>query len=481
MLANINEKSKTALDKHKRYKSQYKPNDLFWGIGIEIETYLQFKNGANTKIKDIYDNHKRERYSVNYFSTLNENYKNALKLLMPDSNPTYTIPIYMNSHSFQRTDLSGNHETTYEKVPQPNPKFKGKVLHDILCEINPAVFNDKYKINYTYDGDTIEFITQNFYKATVKDAIKELCDEKKEYLDALNSAFELKGLYKELGPVMYPLKNEPFVSFLTNRKNIAIFNNGTCHLNFTMPTKLNKYMTPENPNLFIKQHKAAIRYIQYLEPLLIAVFGTPDPFSKVSNRYSKASQRCAASRYIGIGTYDTEKMPTGKHMSINVKESGFSNNKYWWYKKYTDQSDYTELGEIGLDINFNKHGIHGTHGIELRFFDWFPEEILEEVMTFIVHLLDVSLKNGCPDDPAICPIWNGLVVKILKEGPNVKLSEDEYLMYDKLFKLIPRRSGLLQCFFPKIIPSKCAKDLYRDIEEIILKENGPCCKYMLAK
>jgi hypothetical protein len=45
--------SKIALDKHKRYKVQYKPNDLFWGIGIELETYFQFQNAANMNIKDI--------------------------------------------------------------------------------------------------------------------------------------------------------------------------------------------------------------------------------------------------------------------------------------------------------------------------------------------------------------------------------------------------------------------------------------------
>ena len=32
----------TEFVKHLRYKSMYKENELFWGIGIEEETYLQF-------------------------------------------------------------------------------------------------------------------------------------------------------------------------------------------------------------------------------------------------------------------------------------------------------------------------------------------------------------------------------------------------------------------------------------------------------
>jgi hypothetical protein len=396
---------------------------------------------------------------------------------MPNSNPTYIIPIYLNSHSFQYTDISGNHVTTYEKVPTPNPKFSGKTIHDFLCEENPSVFNDKFKINYIYDGDTIEFITQKFYKTNVKDTIQELCDEKKIFLDSLNNICLKYNIFKELGPIIYPLKNEPFVSFLTNRKNIAMFNNGTYHLNFTMPTKLDANTNLVDPQLFIQEHKAAIRYIQYIEPILIAVFGTPDPLSKISNLYSKASQRCAVSRYIGIGTYNTDKMERGKQLSINVNDSCLSKNDFWWYNVYSKESNYTKLSEIGHDINFNKHGIYGTHGIELRFFDWFPEEMLEQVMTFIVHLLDVSLLNECPSDPTICPTWNGLVVKILKEGPNAILSSDEYDMYDKLFKIRPW--SIFDCFFKMKITNKSVKDIYADIKNVIYKVNGPCSKCML--
>ena len=63
-----------------------------------------------------------------------------------------------------------------------------------------------------------------------------------------------------------------------------------------------------------------------MEPLIISIYGTPDPFSYIvqsknsinqdiinnSLLFSSCSQRCAVSRYISLGTYDTTIMKIGK-------------------------------------------------------------------------------------------------------------------------------------------------------------------------
>jgi hypothetical protein len=454
--------------KHIRYLSYYKPNDYYWGIGIENETYFQFNEPNLLRERAIYESHSPERYSVDYFVGLNSQYKDLLKQLFPEG--THAIPLYMNSHSFQKTDVKGNHVTTYEPDPKPNPCFSGETIHQTLCKANPAVFKDKYTINYVFDGDTIEFMTQNFYKGTVKSTIAELLAEKKIFLEALNQA----NLFPALGSLSYPKRNEPFVSFLTNRKNLAIFNNGTYHFNFTLPTQLNEKNEPVNMTKFILQHKAAIRYIQYLEPLLLVVYGTPDPFSKVSDKFSKASQRAAVSRYIGIGTYDTNAMKPGKILKIDTKTCPQAHNNYWWYTSFTKDSYYKPLDEIGADINFNKHG---AHGIELRFFDWFPEEKLEEVMNLIVHVLDASLKYGCPADPTVCPIWNGLVVRVLIEG-NVTLTPGEYEMFSNIFRL---NFPTFLCWLFKRPHTKATnvESLLGEIRKSVSKIKGQCSKRML--
>lgn len=476
--------------KHARYNDYYKSNDLFWGIGIENETYLQFTEPKQLTAKAIYENHKPERYSVNYFSGLNPEYKELLKLLYPISdsaialaeltntpmelNQIYDFPIYMNSHTLQKTDKDGNHATTYEKVPKPNPNFQGQTIHDLLVQHYPEVFHSKFKVNYTYDGDTVEFMTQHFYKTTVNETIKELTTEKQAYLQHINSAFQTLNILPHLGPLQYPQRNEPFVCFHTNLNNIGIFNNGTYHLNFTMPTLLDHNKNPANPVLFVQRHKAAIRYIQYLEPLIIALYGTPDPFSNVSDKYSKASQRCAVSRYIGIGTYNTDTMETGKILSVDTNSCKAAGKPYWWYTQYTKTSHYNPLTKIGVDINFNKHG---AHGIEIRFLDWFPEDKLQELMTTLVHVMDHSLRYGMPADPTVCPIWNGLVVKMLQQGRDATLSEDEYDMYKGVFQL-PGKTNWL-CFRQTEPETKCLEQTYLDIAASLKKNKGPCFKTMI--
>ena len=55
-------------DFYKNYKSK---DTEFWGLGIENETYLMFDKKIALTKEFIQNNHKKERYSINYYS----NYK----------------------------------------------------------------------------------------------------------------------------------------------------------------------------------------------------------------------------------------------------------------------------------------------------------------------------------------------------------------------------------------------------------------------
>jgi len=454
-------------EKHLRYNTQYLPNDYFWGIGIENETYFQLEKPAITCPDFIYENHRPERYSVNYFVSLNPEYKDHLKLLYPQSTnvTTYPIPVFLNAHTLQKTDLSGNHVTLYTKSPPPpNPKFSGQTFHELLMESNPAIFKDKFKVNYTFDGDTIEFMTQKFYKTTIQAAISELIFEKTLFLQGFRDFFKIHNLYPLYGQPTYPSRNEGFVKYLTNMANISSFNNGTYHFNFTLPTQLGSDSKPVNPQLFVNQHKAAIRYIQYLEPLIIALYGTPDPFSEVSSKYSKASQRCAMSRYIGIGTYNTDTMETGKILTLDAEQLPQAKLDYWWYKIYHKDTNYLPLPKIGVDINFSKHG---THGLEIRFLDWFAENRLDRLMETCVYTFDYALANLDVANPICDPIWNSVVVKCLQGGRHTILSDEEYEMYRSVFNM------------PKIKCDNSVKQIYALIEHCIRQSNGLCAKLML--
>ena len=80
----------------------------------------------------------------------------------------------------------------------------------------------------------------------------------------------------------------------------------TYHFNLTIPTELNKDGEIKDKIDFIKKHQRAIRLFQWLSPLFMIKFGSSDYLSHndSSVNLTKASQRCAMSRYIGVGTYE---------------------------------------------------------------------------------------------------------------------------------------------------------------------------------
>jgi len=115
------------LPKHRRYASAYKRFGWFWGLGLEHETYL-----ATSQTRRITAfapaNMKPERYSVNYYRSYRpEPLLRALSGVLTDVSGSsgMVVPVLMNCHSFTDCDVFGEHATTYERVPCPNPRFSG--------------------------------------------------------------------------------------------------------------------------------------------------------------------------------------------------------------------------------------------------------------------------------------------------------------------------------------------------------------------
>jgi hypothetical protein len=433
----------TEFVKHLRYKSLYKENELFWGMGIEEETYLQFTKPLYVAAPVMRTCHAAERYSVRYFKNYKDEYKLAFEKLFPDASGFFPIPYFVNAHAFNNMDISGNHKTTYEKVPKPNKRFNGKTFFQELYNFMPTYyccrprrFAKVFDESCIFDGDSIEFMTQDFYKTTASSVIRELRRSKEHLLATINTFLIQRNIHREKGLLQYPTENPGFVVNYTNPKNISMFNNGTYHINITLPTELGARDTNRLPRLvdykkFKSDHKKFIRLIQWLEPFIIGVFGSSDPLSAVSPLYSKGSQRCAVSRYIGLCTYDTNKMPTGKIMTIPVSEIRGNDTPFWWYKQYHSNSGYVMLDELGMDISFRKHY---NHGVEIRFLDWFPESMLKEVLEFYVYLADLSLDPlvKMPDEAIMNEEFNNLVVNMLKEGKGYVLPLATIKLYERV-------------------------------------------------
>jgi hypothetical protein len=404
------------LDKHRHYGSVYRPNDLYWGIGIEREFYLQSSKVQTVKRDWLLTNQRPERYSVRYFQSYKpETVRTAIENIYTESE-NIQLPILFNSHALYRCDRDGQHQTTYERVPKPNPYHDGKVIFEYMCDSRKGnnTFRRDYERSFCFDGDSIELTTQNFYKCTAEDAVDELQRLAANWISEANLALNTAGILKDHLPLRWATANHGLAVMWTNPKNLSIFNNGTYHINLTAPTRLDSAGRILDRKDFVARHKKIIRFFQWIEPLLIVKYGSGDVFSRARSvqGFSRGSLRCAMSRYIGVGTYDTDTMPNGKLLTVETETSPVGCTT-GWYQMYHQESCYTALKEIGLDILFNKHF---NHGVELRIFDWFPENKLYELLRILILCMDQALSLSDIPDPRKSRVWNKMCMRAVAEG-----------------------------------------------------------------
>ena len=406
-------------DKHVKYMNQYETSEtsetptkhtLFWGIGIENESYFMFTKKHNNF---PHLTCKRERYSVDYFKNFKPDpLKKTLETLVTRNNVQY--PVYVNSHTFQSTDKNNEHRTIYGQHPTLNPKFI-ESIHDVLMKENDY-YKKVYNNSVVFDGDTIEFITQNFYNTTVSECVEELCTLKQEFLK------EISPYFTQWDKITFPDHNYGIVSFLsTSQENMGICNNGTLHMNITLPTILDNGIIV-NKHKFADDHIRLISYIQMLEPLLVACYGTPDVFSTVDENalgFSIGSLRVTFSRYISLQTFDVNTPINGKLLLMPKPDA-----PEFWYNQF-QEIPYFLNKEIGYDINFNKFK---NHGIELRFFEWFPEKYIADVLNLIILVAEHShyvRKNTSSSPIFIKTNYNSIILGCVRKGFMCILTKDE--------------------------------------------------------
>ena len=441
------------IEKHNKYKEQYKLNDIYWGLGIENELYLEFSNKKKITVDFFFKHLKRERYSVDYFNNYKSEYlqdalSNTYKLM---GDNILHCPILLNANSFVKTDMNNNSRTLYTKKCEDNPKFNGKTLIESLQDKNDY-FIKTINNKWLFDGDTVEFATEYFYNTTLQTIYNELIDNKNEFIKNLNISFNELQIFNEHGNIDFMKHNHPFAIYMTNINNMSMFNNGTLHYNITLPSYLDEYGYIKYKKNFINDHVKAIKIIQWLEPIIIAVYGSPDPFSTLQDyenkhKFSASSQRCAVSRYIGIGTFDTDIMKSGKILTMPIEDLT-CNNSDWWYNRFYEDNAYNKLKEIGLDINFNKHY---NHGIEIRFLDHITDDkqILES-FEFIIYLMDVIMNddniNNLPN-PIKNKLWNDITYNVIIYGMDFNLTLEQINIYQQIFNFEIYNTNIVKIYY----------------------------------
>lgn len=417
----LQQPSQLSLPKHARYGSAYRRFGYYWGLGVEHETYIATSQSRIIRSFDAAAL-KPERYSVNYYAAYKPAaLQTALQAVLADASGALTVPVLMNSHSFLDCDVFGEHRTTYERVPKPNPRFAGQTLGN-WSQTYSAWLRDEEGRSYVWDGDTVEFITQGFYCATVADVMAELRTTEDRFVAEL-AQLPRKGILAAYAPLRLSAPANPgWATYLTHPRGVAMFNNGTFHVNVTLPTRLGWDRRPLWPADFVERHRRLARLVQWLEPLWIAAHGSGDPFCGVVGEdvsgFAAGSQRLAVSRYIGVGTFDTNTMPRGKVLQIQRSAAG----QLPWYDWLHARTAYAPLDVIGLDINFNKHW---SHGLELRIFDQIPLADLEGILRQVVVLMDVALESGAIPDPRTNVQWQRAAGESLLEGAAWRISPEQ--------------------------------------------------------
>jgi hypothetical protein len=464
-----------------RYEIQYNnKDDLYWGIGLENECYLQ---GNLKKIlgKNITKMLGKERYSVDYTSNYNiEDIKNTMSQIYLNDK-YYNVSQMLNSHSLDKIDRNGQHRTTYEKEPKQNPKFTGKSVMEEWFEYDPEIkeiINSKIntETNVFFDGDTIEFITEKFYKTNTENITNELKNTKKKFIDKFNDFKEKTHLWSELGKINYVLTHPGLNIFNSMPNKIVFFNNTTIHIHLTLPTKIKKSLIVDKSN-FNKVHNKAIKLLQWFEPFFICTLGSPDIMQYIyeknnpnNNYFSKGSMRATISRYIGVGTYNMEEMGGGKNITKKV-DSLRPNGVKWWRDMIKEKLQYNlPENDMGLDFNFAKHY---QSGLEFRLLDGIPLENLKDVIDIIILICEHSYSYDNTIDILTCSVsqtWNNIIYKSMIDGYNANITKCEITDFLRMLKIdmfIDKEEILLEDFYYKVL--EYLFELYKNKETFAIK------------
>ncbi len=400
----------SSLPKHKKYAAAYRPGEIFWGFGVEHETYLESAEFQAVRREDLAAYRRPERYSVNYYKSYK--YEDLAEALSSLPAVVGEVPTLVNSHSFTHCDVWMNHRTTYERVPRANPRYVGRSVHEEFLAASPW-FRAAYDRSVVYDGDTFEFMNVNFYNVSVEEALEELWETEDKFLWEFNHWIMRRSALGETGeitienpllsggqhlstygPFCIARRNHAWARHLTNPHHYSMFNNGTVHVNLTLPTRLDASGAIADVEDFRRRHQRAARYFQWFEPLLAVAYGAADPFANYVNkgsRFSPASQRLGVSRYVGMCNYPTEAMPEGKILTYDVSGGAAYSSpgvNTWhvfdgepaWYEEFYKRTAYVRLENHGLDINYKKHW---NHGLEFRIFDGLRRDQMLEVCKFV--------------------------------------------------------------------------------------------------
>lgn len=464
----------------KKHKSGYE-----WGLGIEHEfiPVIQIKNFK--EYKDIYKILNNIELNMQNPDIINLE-KEMLKI---KNTFNFNIPVYYPDSYLAKHFPFSNMEWTGDKgfymLETKNMNYKNITLNTLLKELN----NNTKTILDSYN---------NILKTHFKNDFKENSILEKGFVEPNEGS--IFYIYQKSDSDDYSFWNalEPKVLYKSNSQTkITIDTAGSYHFWITLPHK----ETDNHKSL----HQRAAYLLQTIEPLLIAIYCSPDPriTSKNKKHLFAGSFRGAVNRFANYGTsllqnYD-DNILFNRQMSVkNIQQPGQINSDHYIFqirnkydktlktgktsiynnklKKSTIKPKYMYLDDKLEKKNFitqpfrffrnsnnsdklNKYTIglnirrkENVSGFEFRIMDHLPETELKNLTKVIYLLACMSYEIKDSNNINLASAnkgWNTMITNALFDGSRAKIDTDYIIFLEQQFNI--KLNGISNGTFSNII------------------------------
>ena len=305
-----------------------------------------------------------------------------------------------------------------------------------------------------------EFITENPFssletgKRPIESFVEELKDKEEIFNKVLHMNPKAIKLIEKYGPLsQYPYGMTSYFKYATKsgstgytfkktssgKDKILSDYLGSYHLTLTLP-----FTEKTSLKEFTRRHQNFANQIQWIEPLLVVAFFSCDQNAVgTSEKRIKGSYRVARIGWGNFAGSDVRKFNKGIGRYANVKSfwrkgfEFFDSNKVKYCEKLSDKLKKKEPGAVsGYSSNFRTFGsndperpwhresgigITKPNGVELRIFDHFNSNYLNELCRLVIYVAENSRTTKAKDYVYNNKYWIEALRRIMLEGWKAEL------------------------------------------------------------
>ncbi|MEE2624603.1 MAG: hypothetical protein VYA46_10275, partial [Verrucomicrobiota bacterium] len=424
-----------------------------WGLGIEHEYHLfHIKNKKKNSNYVIFDSQEAMCFISRYTSICCTSNEGVL----------FGDPI---KHIC--CDIKKNHTSVTGCWPEENNKtILTKYEQNFLKNLEPFEYGGRPSCSQIprIPINMVEITTTNYKNRTITSLVNELIKKEDTFLRILNKNKNTKQKVKIYGPLkqypyghikkckipLIPTHLRKYYHYIKDDKLKSSDYTGSYDLTITLPYKKNITLKK-----FINMHQEFGRQIQWIEPLLICAFFSPDLNSiGDGDKYTEGSYRVMTT---GWGNFAGSDVRTLEKKSINR----YANIDSKWRKKlqkFQKELSKCEKGKLSSDLrtislDFKTHYnkklqrnqklykesiMKKGQGIEIRIFDHFPTQYIKNLLQIIIIIADNSLQTKYDKNNEHVynnKIWIETMKNIMIQGWNSSISEKYINLLKKILDI----------------------------------------------